>query len=230
MTVLGSVSDRELEAIMKSARRVRPAPDVVRARLLARARAAVAAEAATRPLPAIMAAPPSTHGRRLAAVAALTLALGAGGAVAALHARARRHLQADPTVQRAPENSPARISVPPQAAEEAPSVPAPSARPAHLHRSVSLQESYAAELQLLQRAQSQYTGEDFQSALVLIAEHAHRFPNGRLAEEREALRVKSLAGAGRSDEARRALVAFARRFPHSALQLRLRQTVQHTEE
>jgi hypothetical protein len=59
--------------------------------------------------------------------------------------------------------------------------------------------------------------EDFAAAQPPIAEHARRFQDGRLAEEREALRVKSLAGLGRSDEARRAAAAFKARFPRSVL-------------
>jgi len=85
------------------------------------------------------------------------------------------------------------------------------------------QESYAAELRLLQGAQSAYTSQDFPDALVLLAEHARRFPEGRFAEEREALRIRSLEGAGRGDEARHALAAFGRRFPRSALLPRLQQ-------
>ena len=60
-------------------------------------------------------------------------------------------------------------------------------------RPITAQESYAAELALLQRAQVAYAGRDFPGALALVAEHARQFPNGRLAEEREALRVRSLA-------------------------------------
>jgi hypothetical protein len=59
---------------------------------------------------------------------------------------------------------------------------------------------------------------------VVIAEHGRRFPNGRLAEQREALRVKSLAGSGRAEEARHAVAAFAKRFPRSALLQRLQET------
>jgi outer membrane protein assembly factor BamD (BamD/ComL family) len=91
------------------------------------------------------------------------------------------------------------------------------------------QESYAAELRLLQGAQSDYTSQDFPDALVLLAEHARRFPEGRLAEEREALRIRSLEGAGRSDEARHALSAFGRRFPRSALLPRLQQQLRPTD-
>jgi hypothetical protein len=70
---------------------------------------------------------------------------------------------------------------------------------------------------LLRRAHAAYAGRDFASALGLAAEHARRFPNGVLAEQRDALRVRSLAGAGRTSEARGAAKAFASRFPRSVL-------------
>ena len=41
------------------------------------------------------------------------------------------------------------------------------------------------------------------NALVALAEHARRFPDGRLAEEREALRVRSLLALGRRHKARK---------------------------
>jgi hypothetical protein len=50
-----------------------------------------------------------------------------------------------------------------------------------------------------------------------IAEHARRFRDGRLAEEREALRVGALAGLGRDEEARHAASNFRTRFPQSVL-------------
>jgi len=59
--------------------------------------------------------------------------------------------------------------------------------------------------------------DDFAGALGVTAEHARRFRNGRLVEEREALRVRSLAGLGRHQEARRAAAEFHARFPHSVL-------------
>ena len=52
-------------------------------------------------------------------------------------------------------------------------------------------------------------------ALAVIAEHGRRFRHGSLVEEREALRVKSLAGLGRHEEAQRAAAEFHARFPHS---------------
>jgi TolA-binding protein len=108
--------------------------------------------------------------------------------------------------------------------------PVSSTKRWRVRRPVAARESYTAELELLQRAQSQYASHDFSDALVLIAEHARRFPNGRLAEEREALRVRSLAGDGRSDETRRAFAAFAKRFPRSALLPRLQATAPAAQE
>jgi len=58
---------------------------------------------------------------------------------------------------------------------------------------------------------------DFTGALSPINEHTRRFKNGRLVEEREALRVKALVGLGRSQEARQAAAAFRTRFPRSVL-------------
>jgi hypothetical protein len=96
-----------------------------------------------------------------------------------------------------------------------------AAKPSRPKHSTSAQESYSAELGLLERAQAAYASRDFGLALALVAEHGRRFQNGRLAEEREALRVQSLAGSGRTDEADRAAATFAERFPRSVLLQRL---------
>jgi hypothetical protein len=105
------------------------------------------------------------------------------------------------------------------------SLPVAIPKPHRAERPASPQESYAAELKLLNRAQAAYANRDFRGALTLVAEHARRFPNGRLAEEREALRVRSLAASGHPAEARRATAAFAERFPRSVLLPRLRGTL-----
>jgi hypothetical protein len=76
---------------------------------------------------------------------------------------------------------------------------------------------FTAELELLQRAHAAYTRHEFVSALALIREHARRYPAGSLAEEREALRVRTLLGCGRIEEARHAAAAFAVGFPRSVL-------------
>ena len=73
------------------------------------------------------------------------------------------------------------------------------------------------ELRLLQQARAAVAREDFLLAIQLLAEHARRFKTGRLVEEREALRVKSLAGLGRRGAARRAAADFEANFPRSPL-------------
>lgn len=211
---------------MQRGRVIQRAPDLVRARLLARARATVAAANLARaPMPT-PATPSRWLGLRVALAGAVVLSLAAAGARAALRARAAHAPEIVPTSVPHSTASSVRRSAP-ETSAMAP-IPAPqpvfSTASRRFSRSVSARESYSAELELLQRAQSQYASRNFSDALVLIAEHTRRFPNGRLAEEREALRVRSLSGAGRADQTRRAFAAFARRFPHSALLPRLQET------
>jgi hypothetical protein len=77
----------------------------------------------------------------------------------------------------------------------------------------------------MRNAHTAYAAHEFANALVLVGEHARRFPAGLLAEEREALRVRCLLGSGRTSEARRAAAAFASRFPRSVLVSRLQAEV-----
>jgi hypothetical protein len=224
------VVEQEVGEIIERGRQIRPAPDVVRARLLARARVAVAASTRA----SWVASPetaPAWRGRRLAFAAAALLLFSAAGATAALYAHARRSAEIGPSLRRSPETPSAVAAAPEPPAAEAEPAPQVVSSPKvqRPHRALSPQESYAAEIYLLQRAQSEYATQDFPDALVLVAEDSRRFPNGRLAEEREALRVRSLAGAGRGDQARRALAAFARRFPRSVLLPRLREQARAAE-
>jgi hypothetical protein len=220
MTPHRSSFDPELEALLERGRTIPCVPDVVRARALTRARAIMAGAALTAyPPPAVR-----RRGLTLALAASVALVVGAAGAVAAWRG---------PSPQR-PEPAPSRraaarvaAAVPSRAtpAVAASAVAAPELLPAkasHSARPLTVPESYAAELALLSRAQVAYAGQDFSSALTLVAEHGRRFPRGRLAEEREALRVRSLAKSGRADEARRAAAAFAERFPRSVMLPRLR--------
>ena len=77
------------------------------------------------------------------------------------------------------------------------------------------------ELRVLRPAQQAVARQDFATALAAIAEHQRRFPSGRLAEEREALRVKALLGLGRDADAQQAGATFRKRFPRSALHERM---------
>jgi hypothetical protein len=218
------LSRRELEELLARGRIVSPVSDVVRAR--ARARAMVAAgaavPAAAPPGPAVTA---QANGRelRIGSAASIALVLAAAGAVAAIGARMGDRKDPSPP-------SPAVTA--PTSRLEASDLVMPSlanSQPKSLPRlrrspPATAQESYAAELDLLQRAQAAYAEREFSGALVLVAEHARRFPDGRLAEEREALRVRSLARSEHAEEARRAAEAFANRFPRSVLLPRLRPT------
>jgi TolA-binding protein len=214
--------DRELEEMLERGRAIRPLPDVVRARALARARATEAAAADSAAAPAAM--PPTRgHGRRIALAAGLALLVGAAGAGAAIRGGVLERFRPTPPPAPSPRVSPPRPQSPPAVIQEPESNPKAiekrrSARPP------TAQESYAAELSLPHRAHVAYASRDFSSALVLVAEHARRYPNGRLAEEREALRIRSLAGSGRTADARRAIAAFAARFPRSVLLPRLQET------
>ena len=74
-----------------------------------------------------------------------------------------------------------------------------------------------AERSLLDVARTALGRGDFPNALASADAHQKRFPKGALAEEREALAVQALAGAGRNDEARLRAERFARSFPGSIL-------------
>ena len=82
-----------------------------------------------------------------------------------------------------------------------------------------------SELELLARAQASYTHRDFTRAIALLSELTRQFPNGQLAEAREALRVRALLGAGRMDEGQRAAAAFANRAREVSFQSSIHERV-----
>jgi len=161
-----------------------------------------------------------------AAVVAATAAVSAAGI------RARQKIAAPtPNPQPALEDGvDARLRLLPQARgevqdhAEAPakheSLPRPPAVSPHAGN-----ERYALELKVLQPARAAVARDDFLSALAAIAEHERRFPEGQLAEEREALRVQALLGLQRTEEASRAAAAFRERFPGSVLLSRMRKSL-----
>jgi hypothetical protein len=182
-------------------------PAVARARALSRARASLAAGVATRPIPSRVSRP-----ARWAAAAGLacvaTMAVGA--AAYELGVRAR------PTAPSVATLPPADFSPPSCRAGARPTFD-PTAAPVLAGRTSSGAGAVQVEMRLLQQARAAVAREDFAPAMQLLAEHARRFKRGRLAEEREALRVKALAGLGRRDDARRAAAEFAANFPRSPL-------------
>jgi len=203
----------ETRALLDRERDIPPLPAAVRARALARARAALLAGPGRRSTPVRKAS-------RTRWAAAIALAGVASAALGAAGYGIRAWLMPPPSRRPA---APAAAVVatapapsPPPAAPiaDAPSVPAARAIVAPR---MGPADAIRAELRLLRIARAAVAREDFAAALPPIAEHTRRFRDGRLAEEREALRVKALAGLGRTEEARRAAAAFAARFPRSVL-------------
>jgi hypothetical protein len=204
----------ELDTLLTAGKPIEQVSDIVRARALTRARAGMEEAVASR-----LTVNPRGSRRvlSLAIAASLVLLVGVAGAVVAIRTLAPQPL---PPAQPVRQHAVAPAPVPPTEPTMQPTVvaPAPTKRPA---RPAVVSESYAAELELLQRAQAAHAGRDFRDALTVVAEHRRRFPNGRLAEEREALRVRALSGAGRTNESRAAAASFAERFPRSVLLPRL---------
>jgi hypothetical protein len=195
----------ETRALLDQERAIPPVPAVVRARVLARARASLAAAVLVG-----RSAPAAAPRTRWAAAAALICVVGVGVGAAAYQIRA--HLQQPP--KPAPVAPPVEKVAPPP--PPAVIVPAAPERAVETHR-LSPRDAARAELRLLQQARAAVARADYAAALTPIGEHARRFRDGRLVEEREALRVKSLAGLGRTEDAHRAAVAFRARFPRSVL-------------
>lgn len=203
----------EVRALLDRESVIPPLPGAQRARAMARARAALALPAAPAPLP-------SREASRVRWAAAAATVLVASAAAAAAAYGIRAHLVHAPVVS---STAPAvetvlrpAVSPRPTAAVAEPP-PHPSAAPAIAARELTPAEAARAELRLLRQARAAVARRDFAGALSPIAEHARRFRNGRLVEEREALRVRALAGLGRTEEARAAASAFRARFPRSVL-------------
>ncbi len=82
--------------------------------------------------------------------------------------------------------------------------------------------SLVEELSLLRAAQGSLRSGGADRALDLLSQHASRFPDGALREERLALRVVALCDSGRRSEARAAAEQFVRGAPNSVLVERVR--------
>lgn len=80
----------------------------------------------------------------------------------------------------------------------------------------------AAENRLLAQARTALIDGQPEQALVRLGEHARRFPDGILSEERQALRAVALCEAGRDAEGDAAARAFLLEHPHAALAQRVR--------
>jgi hypothetical protein len=117
---------------------------------------------------------------------------------------------ATPTERPAPPPAPTSVeSLPPRVEPTpSPSVLAPVRPSAHASTTASPTDSLQPERDVLDHARMLLTGGDARGALVLLDDHASRFPRPQLGEEREALAIQSLVALKRYDEAR----ARAKRF------------------
>jgi hypothetical protein len=204
------MAEPELKSFLRPLGTRRRAPAAVRQRALAHARVIAAAGGAVPKSPRT--APPVARGHRLLrlALACSVLAVGGVAAFAAFRGRAVPEPELAPPGD--PQPTPAVQAQPAAPVQEAPTSPTQVPPRASSGRDV-----LAAEIALLRRARGAYDRREFSRALVLVDEHARRFPQGHLAEEREALRVRSLSSLGRTAEAHRVAAAFALRFPRSVL-------------
>jgi hypothetical protein len=84
----------------------------------------------------------------------------------------------------------------------------------------------AAERLLVERARTAVQGERWEQALEALRQHEQRFPRGADREERDALRVEALAGAGRTAEAGALARRFFGQYPGSIYAPRLRSVTQ----
>jgi hypothetical protein len=201
--------------------RVPPAqPQVVRARLLARADA-VPLEFPGEP-PLRVDAQPRVRWKLITAAASVALVAG----VAAAFQMMRTSVSSEPNrAESSPADRPAPVA-PPKALEPEIGKPAALATPASAAATSGPTRRASAagkpddglgELELLSRARSADVRGDYSHVLTILAEHQRIHPDGRLSEEREVLRVEALVGLGRASEARRVAARFRERFPRSVL-------------
>lgn len=149
-------------------------------------------------------------------VVAGMIAVGAGGV--GVHAVMRHDT---PTTHPAATTQPsAARPTPSPTLATAPSAMAPQPSAAAPTRTAS--RSLQAETALLARAQRALGAGTPAAALPWIQQHAARFPNGELAQEREAARVLALCALQRTNEAHTAIQSFLRTWPTSPLADRVR--------
>ena len=198
----------EVRALLDHEREIQPLPATVRARALARAHAAVVAGGDRGAAPA-----PAPRTRWAAAAAVFCLLSVAVGASAY---QIRAHLATPPSHPPAASPAPA-ASVGPVGADRRGCGTRRRRRPRWARRSCRVPTRPAPSCACSGTRAPRWRAKTTWPPCRPSREHARLFKDGRLAEEREALRVKALAGLGRSEEARRAAAAFRARFPRSVL-------------
>lgn len=224
---------QKARALLSAEREIPPQPELVRRRALLRARAALWH---AQSLPHARAGLVSMWKRvRWLAIAALC----ATSAVAAWYVgqpTPTRNGASDVTppptpAPRSPERAP--VSALPPADQDQQEQPSPvrdesqqptekaaPPKPAPLRSRATVPQKAAAsseELVMLDKARRAVVLGHFDTALNIIERHTRSFPDTQLGEEREALRVRALKGAGLSKKANQAAREFESRYPKSVL-------------
>ena len=92
----------------------------------------------------------------------------------------------------------------------------------HTEHAARTASDLEGEVRLLEQADADLRRGDPSAALARLGEHADKYPNGALREEREGVRVVALCRAGREAEGKIAAERFLARSPRSALATRIR--------
>jgi len=125
-----------------------------------------------------------------------------------------------PIEARPPEAFPNVVNEP-RAVAPAPPPKAARARPS-APRATRATPDLEGEARLLEQADADLRRGDASGALARLAEHAAKYPDGALREEREGVRVMALCRAGRVAEGKAAAERFFARAPRSTLAARIR--------
>jgi hypothetical protein len=118
-----------------------------------------------------------------------------------------------PNPEPPPPKMPQRVLRIERASPPTPAAP-PKTAPAHEPTSDT---DLAAERSLIAEARSALQRNAPVDALSALDAHAHQFPAGRLAEQREALRVSALLSSGDRPAAEKAAAAFEAKYPESLM-------------
>jgi hypothetical protein len=100
--------------------------------------------------------------------------------------------------------------------------PVPVAAPSRPSRPARPNSDVEGEVRLLEGADADLRRGDASAALARLAEHASKYPDGALREEREGMSVVALCRAGRLSEGKAAAERFLSRAPKSPLASRMR--------
>jgi hypothetical protein len=210
---------RDLDELLDAERSAKGPPSDVRGRVRARVLATVALPAAasattTGVSPATApSAPPM-----LSPAVKIAIAILAGGAgTAGLYAIFEPKAAPPPVVSR-----PAVVKTEPPAPPP-PALPPPvpaviEEKKVEVRQEPQLKrgkDQLAAERALIESAKSALNAGELSAAMSLLERHNQRYPNGALAEEREGLRVISLAKAGLHQAAHKKAAEFKQRYPRS---------------